>query len=265
MNLDEDGRLSHDVTCAGCGHNVRGLPLDGVCGECATAVATSLTGTALLGADPRWLRAMAAGVGWLTVLLPWLWLPLAWPLVVWGAWLATTPRQNPAGGELRRILLRGGVFAAVGGVPLCLLGVIGRYPSSQTNDVLLFLLTTIAGLIMWYALLAAHLTRVLQLRGKSIAPWLALAAVVAGPLLVGWLSWVMELWSTAGDWPSGAGAIAILLLLITIACLPVLLVSLWRALDRVATRAADRAARPCVRLSAPAATRPGDAAPATRA
>jgi hypothetical protein len=49
-------------TCL-CGYNLRGLPADGRCPECAHPIAASLAHQ-LRAADPLWLAAIIAGCGW---------------------------------------------------------------------------------------------------------------------------------------------------------------------------------------------------------
>lgn len=53
--------VDSEVPCIGCGYLLRGLPVDGVCPECTTAVRRSLQGDQLIYADPRWLRVLVFG------------------------------------------------------------------------------------------------------------------------------------------------------------------------------------------------------------
>jgi hypothetical protein len=61
-NLDAEGRVADDVPCAHCGYNVRTLPADGVCPECAHPVAWSLRGSGLCYVPSAWLRRVNRGV-----------------------------------------------------------------------------------------------------------------------------------------------------------------------------------------------------------
>jgi hypothetical protein len=87
---DAEGRIDADLFCATCGHNLRGLEPSGVCTECGSLVEWSLGDGTLRFADPQWVRKLRTGVTWVMLTLPWLWLPLAWPLFFWGFWRLTT-------------------------------------------------------------------------------------------------------------------------------------------------------------------------------
>jgi hypothetical protein len=50
-----------DRPCRTCGYNLRTLPVDAACPECATPVALSLRGNLLRDSDPAWLRRLAIG------------------------------------------------------------------------------------------------------------------------------------------------------------------------------------------------------------
>lgn len=54
--------LETDLPCVSCDYNLRGLPPDGRCPECATPVAVSLQGNWLRFANRRWLRKNRIGV-----------------------------------------------------------------------------------------------------------------------------------------------------------------------------------------------------------
>lgn len=41
VKLDEHGYIDQDLSCAGCGYNLRGLLLHGLCPECATPAGRS--------------------------------------------------------------------------------------------------------------------------------------------------------------------------------------------------------------------------------
>lgn len=63
--LGPDGRIDCDWVCRGCGYNLRGQLPDGICPECATAVAQSLRGDELRFADPVWIGRIYLGISWL--------------------------------------------------------------------------------------------------------------------------------------------------------------------------------------------------------
>ncbi|MBN1512009.1 MAG: hypothetical protein JXB13_08340 [Phycisphaerae bacterium] len=54
--------LETDLPCVSCGYNLRGLPPDGRCPECATPVAVSLQGDWLRFANRQWLQGIRWGV-----------------------------------------------------------------------------------------------------------------------------------------------------------------------------------------------------------
>ena len=51
--VDDNGRLTSDLTCPGCRYNLRGVQQDGACPECGFAVAKAILTTAT---TPRWTR-----------------------------------------------------------------------------------------------------------------------------------------------------------------------------------------------------------------
>src|SRR5438876_719044 len=59
--VDADGRVCVDAVCLGCGYNLRTLPEDAVCPECAQPVRRSLVGEQLTFAAPHWVRRLARG------------------------------------------------------------------------------------------------------------------------------------------------------------------------------------------------------------
>lgn len=94
-----DGRLAYDVRCVSCGHNLRGLSRDGVCVECAAPIGWSIRGAAYLSTNIRWLETVRSGVATVTLLLPWIWVPLVWPWLAWGLWKLARPRPGDADTE----------------------------------------------------------------------------------------------------------------------------------------------------------------------
>ncbi|MFH1746463.1 MAG: hypothetical protein ABIG44_05395 [Planctomycetota bacterium] len=59
--IDADGRVCVDAFCLSCGYNVRTLPANGICPECAQPVGPSLRGELLHFADARWVNRLARG------------------------------------------------------------------------------------------------------------------------------------------------------------------------------------------------------------
>ena len=54
--------VAGDARCAGCGYNLRSLPLDGNCPECGETVAYSVLGFYLSASPPAWRRDLARGL-----------------------------------------------------------------------------------------------------------------------------------------------------------------------------------------------------------
>jgi len=89
--LESAGRLSFDLHCVACGHNLRGLERDGRCGECGSPVPWSLQGSYLGTADPDWVERLRAGAAGLSMAVWWIWLPLSWPVLFLSYWRLTAP------------------------------------------------------------------------------------------------------------------------------------------------------------------------------
>lgn len=86
-----DGRLSADLFCLNCGHNLRGLLPSALCGECGTPLKWSLHGSPLNLADPEWLDRVRGGVALVSLMLVWVWLPPAWLVIAFGLWHLLSP------------------------------------------------------------------------------------------------------------------------------------------------------------------------------
>jgi hypothetical protein len=102
-------RVIDDLPCRTCGYNLRTLATTGICPECATPVAASISGDLLRFADPNWLARVKLGCGlfrmgvvlrflawaahaaWAQLLLA----PAGSALMLAGAWLFTIP--DPSG------------------------------------------------------------------------------------------------------------------------------------------------------------------------
>lgn len=64
QGIEHDRSIEHDVTCLGCGYNLRGLRPAGRCPECGGSVEVSLKNRWLDGADPATVRRVRRGL-WL--------------------------------------------------------------------------------------------------------------------------------------------------------------------------------------------------------
>src|SRR5690242_2831255 len=60
--LSAEWVVETDALCRRCGYNLRGLPLDGRCPECATPVGLSLRGDLIRFSDPRWSARVVGGL-----------------------------------------------------------------------------------------------------------------------------------------------------------------------------------------------------------
>ncbi len=60
--LDFKGCVAIDAHCVSCGYNLRTLPAEAVCPECAHPVANSIRGAFLRFGDPQWVRGLARGL-----------------------------------------------------------------------------------------------------------------------------------------------------------------------------------------------------------
>jgi hypothetical protein len=67
IQLDAAGHLDADLKCIRCGYNLRGLPANGACPECGTAVGRSFLGDLLQFSPPEWVDQLAGGMNWILV------------------------------------------------------------------------------------------------------------------------------------------------------------------------------------------------------
>ena len=61
-SVDAAGNVISDSPCRKCGHNLRGLSINGRCPECASPVGLSIHGDLLRFSDPKWVRTLQRGV-----------------------------------------------------------------------------------------------------------------------------------------------------------------------------------------------------------
>ncbi len=64
---DDQGRIAVSAPCGRCRYELRGLPLDARCPECALAVPASLHGQLLRFASPAYLRHLTGGATWIVL------------------------------------------------------------------------------------------------------------------------------------------------------------------------------------------------------
>lgn len=65
--LDAAGRIDADITCRGCGYNLRGQSLSNTCPECGTSVEWSTRIDRLAYHDPAWLGSLKRGMLWFII------------------------------------------------------------------------------------------------------------------------------------------------------------------------------------------------------
>ncbi len=65
--LDMAGRIDADITCRGCGYNLRGQSLSNTCPECGASVEWSTRVDRLAYHDPAWLGSLKRGMLWFII------------------------------------------------------------------------------------------------------------------------------------------------------------------------------------------------------
>jgi hypothetical protein len=123
--LDADGRITTEDPCLACGYCLRGVRPSDRCPECGAPVAWSLPMPGQAHALAPQLARLERGAAWLTVLLPWAWLPLTWPLTTIAIWLLTEPgMRRHAAWWIRAktlaivLVATGAIFVGEAGEPL---------------------------------------------------------------------------------------------------------------------------------------------------
>lgn len=101
--FDASDRLARDIGCVSCGYNLRGMTRQENCGECGGPVRWTLQGHFLYFRDPLSLEALRSACADALMLLPWVWIPLLWPLFAVSIWKLTQPdpTRRPGGDPLR--------------------------------------------------------------------------------------------------------------------------------------------------------------------
>ena len=216
--MDQAGRLNCDLTCPQCGHNLRGLLPTGVCVECGHPIQRAMRSTLAYDRAAQLRRAVSG----LTIISPWLWLPLSWPVALVLYWKFAA--QDPAGrrGQMAILIARYGLFVAIPTVWM-LVGYLGQSGGAASYPLIIFL--TAVMIMVATLFVALRHAQDLRHRALRIVCRLALLAwIVAAVLLAlasqGGLRFVIQL--------SLIGLLAVL-------AIPILymasLIMLWRALE----------------------------------
>ncbi len=67
VQFDENGCISKELSCRGCGYNLQGLRPEGLCPECGTSIVRSIYGDKLRYSDPAWISRLARGTLWIII------------------------------------------------------------------------------------------------------------------------------------------------------------------------------------------------------
>jgi hypothetical protein len=111
MTVMSGANIDTDLTCVGCGYNLRTRPLDGACPECGRSIQSTLKFPHLARSAPRWLTSLVDSVTVLLVAfgfdvacfwmeggrdepLPVVLGTIAWALVWFAVWLLTRPEPG---------------------------------------------------------------------------------------------------------------------------------------------------------------------------
>lgn len=217
VTFDHAGRVSSTILCVACGYNLRGLLPTGVCTECGQPVVDALRSPLTRSAAARLRQAASVLVG----TLPWLWLPLTWPVAFAAYWKLTARDAGARTGHTLIVMARYGLFVTM----LAAWGLLinaGHAVISlaiQATIVLLMLFSAFVvlrlnarygtaplrrlGRFLGYAIIVAMLAAVVLVVAAAnstdvaiqvLLGLLALAAVLAS--LVAWLIALVGLWRT---------------------------------------------------------------------
>jgi len=241
VSLDPTGRLGCDLACVRCAHNLRGLLPTGACGECGLPVEYSLAGTPLGAADPRWLAQQRWGMATFTLALPWLWLPVAWPVAWVACWYLTAP--DPSGRERGEGLIVSAriVLVVLVAVVVMMIIIVIDLPLA---GVWMLTLPLAIGIVAVFLAIATLAVRRLALRRTtprrlSITGLLTLVWVAGTSLLA--LGTLAELGLPLSAGPAADARVAGLAFLLAIPILlPIATIRLWRELETAEALAADR-------------------------
>ena len=240
LQLDAEGRLDEDVLCRTCGLHLRGLPADGVCPECDTAVDQSAQNL-LRFCRPTWLSTLASGMGCIflggvcLVLLialiafsegpgpfstgrflglpPLLVIPTTLAILV-GSWMATVPQTDKVRGE--RIfaasrLVRAGMTMSF--MWIAIWAQLALVPTMPLHPHFVLPLGEVAGLFAIVALLTYARPLAWRIPNKRLANqmrvvmWSLIILMVVRPpariLALHWWWWLQGFWAVL-ELPSAA-------------------------------------------------------------
>ncbi len=255
MPLDAHERLAIDLPCAECGHNLRGLRPGGVCVECGLPIALSRSASPLALAGPAWLARVSRGTGLAFAALPWLWLPLSWPLLLMGTWWMASADpgsrgQREALAGATRVLV---VLAVIG------LGTLGGLVVAEDavlpSAARIYAVLLPAGVLTELVALAA-LRLVRRVRMRSWTVVLGMLGVAAGvalalvPMLDARQALDWLLYTVVGVLAASAGAMLV----------GICLARVWHRLDLADALALSRVRQETLRAERPAIAPPGAAA-----
>lgn len=267
MNLDRAGRMDFDLSCVQCGHNLRGLLPTGICGECGSLVELSMGSGPLAATSLGWIARVRWGIAAMTLLLPWLWLPLVWPVVWLACWHMTEADPSPGRrGEWVAVITR--IVLVLLPVPICIwLGValLEAWPLTMATHVPACL-AVVAAFLLCALLAAERLSARVGARGIRRMVRLVGACWLFGPPAVALLGLGL---GTLGGFGDGTlaiivGLLGVFALAATLVLFPLALIGLWREFETAEVLAHSSPSRvktwTAWATPLPAATPPADAA-----
>lgn len=230
IQMDDLDRLAVDVACAVCGHNLRGLPLDGVCGECGTPVERAFHASSLSSYPAEWLSRVQQAHSALLWLLLWLWVPLAWPPAWIAIWNASAPTVTDADrGFVFRLTARIVLLLHLLGGSVIIVGIVGSV--IEGNTFALPGLVAFSVGLAFVAMLAATLTAT-RVTCFSASPgtrrvmWMMWGVWLSTVVIAGIVAVMMAV-RAHSPWPHSPSIMAIVLVALPgallILCIPVVL------------------------------------------